>query len=156
MRTLDEVIKAVEEDFEQAAVSYPESFYDYDTHKDALYYLKMYRSDRIQWEADRKNWRDQYAQAVENFSNATAKHLEVLKEIKGKNDPLDWETLKQMEGKPVWVVTGTKGGRWGMFDGVWTKDNEDCVMFVYGHRKYAVCKIRLLGKTWQAYRKERS
>ena len=43
MNTLDEVIKAVAEDLDQAAVSYPESFYDYDTHKDALYYLKEYR-----------------------------------------------------------------------------------------------------------------
>ena len=44
MRTLDEVIKAVEEDLECANVSYPETFYDYDNHKDALHYLKEYQA----------------------------------------------------------------------------------------------------------------
>lgn len=43
MRTLDEVIKAVAEDLEQAETSYPESFYDYDNHKDALHYLREYK-----------------------------------------------------------------------------------------------------------------
>ena len=85
MRTLDEVIKAVEEDLECANVSYPETFYDYDNHKDALYYLKEYRE--------------------------TKKHLACLDaaEIRGddtqvvNNPPLTWDELRQMEGKPVWV-----------------------------------------------------
>lgn len=53
--------------------------------KDALQYLKMYRSDQIQWEADRKGWQDQYSRAVEDFEAAKARHLEALKELKERD-----------------------------------------------------------------------
>ena len=49
---------------------------------EVVYYLKMYRSDQIQWEADRKSWQDHYSQAAEDFKAAAAKHLEALKELK--------------------------------------------------------------------------
>lgn len=135
MRTLDEVIKAVEEDLECANVSYPESFYDYDNHKDALHYLKEYQE--------------------------TKKHLACLDaaEIRGddtqvvNNPQLTWDELKTMEGKPVWIELPGKG-KWKGWDVIGGFDDDD-----FG---FAMCTVRGddyyladLGKTWQAYRKER-
>ena len=75
------------------------------------------------------------------------------------NPPLTWDELKQMEGKPVWVewISGTWKGlrKWVISHGC------DDLMMVFtaldvagasydGHLR----QINL-GKTWQAYRKER-
>lgn len=103
MKTLDEVIKALEMCTADKCVCFYGCPYSHladgddgceyhaipEMQKDALSYLKMYRSDQIQHEADRKNWQDQYSHAVEDFKAATAKHLEALKELK-KQDRQKW------------------------------------------------------------------
>jgi hypothetical protein len=139
MRTLEEVIKAVEEDLECANESYPEVFYDYDNHKDALHYLKEYRE--------------------------TKKHLACLDhhEIRGdntqvvNNPPLTWDELKTMEGKPVWVeLPNSNRTAWGLNDGIYVDSFfHEIITIKVLHDLWHLDKEQM-GKTWQAYRKERS
>ena len=116
---------------------------------DALHYLKMYRSDQIQWEADRKLWTDKQEQVVE----ARQKYIDKLKELEigTLNDPLTWDELKGMEGKPVWIEYFRRGS---CFDSEWVilKDINDSCMSDTEHFGYDADGY---GKTWQAYRKER-
>ena len=63
MKTLDEVILCLNGcghiDCDDCPYHYEDEKIEVDecaqAYKDALHYLKEYRSDRIQWEADRKN-----------------------------------------------------------------------------------------------------
>lgn len=164
MKTLDEVIKAwsicfsdisrsnctgcpyADEDGESACFNHDR--------EDALHYLKMYRSDQIQWEADRENWRDKW----ETYIEAREMHIDAVKELK-RNDPLSWEQLKQMTGKPVWVEYNlhisdrdARSRMWIIVQKImpWRQDDELIYYsgFVFGKKE--------IGKTWQAYRKERS
>lgn len=133
MRTLEEVIKAVEEDLECANESYPEVFYDYDNHKDALHYLKEYRE--------------------------TKKHLACLDhhEIRGdntqvvNNPPLTWDELKSMEGKPVWVEA-LLYKQWAVIAYI----GEEYIRFEGANLYAPECRI-YMGEDngWKAYRKER-
>ena len=74
------------------------------------------------------------------------------------NSPLTWNELKQMEGKPVWVEVLSDeinlSSRW-MLVARETKAHslplaytDDIGHWIFGHEDK-------LGKTWQAYRKER-
>ena len=74
------------------------------------------------------------------------------------NNPLTWDELKQMEGKPVWVEVLSDeidlSSRW-MLIARETKAHslplaytDDIGHWIFGHEDK-------LGKTWQAYRKER-
>lgn len=68
------------------------------------------------------------------------------------NEPLTWEELKQMEGKPVWVEL--LKGKWKGWDVIGGFDEDDfgvAMVTVRGDYYYKAD----LGKTWQAYRKER-
>ena len=73
-----------------------------------------------------------------------------------RNDPLDWETLTQMEGKPVWVEwTKTEESYW-CFVGEWFYDDE---MRIYRMGlEYAdyIHKTIYTPDIVQAYRKERN
>lgn len=76
-----------------------------------------------------------------------------------ENPPLTWEELKGMEGKPVWVewVSGTWKGlhKWVISHGC----NDLMMVFtaldVAGVSYDGHLPQMNLGKTWQAYRKER-
>lgn len=161
MKTLDEVIKALtickNPDINRNCKDCPMP----DTQKcmeilmtDALHYLKMYRSDQIQWEADREDWRDKW----ETYIEAREMHLDAVKELK-RNDPLTWDELRTMEGKPVWVEYNlhlsdrdARSRMWIIVQKImpWRQDDELIYYsgFVFGKKE--------IGETWQAYRKERS
>lgn len=71
------------------------------------------------------------------------------------NPALTWQELRTMEGKPVWIEFLNDEGKW---NGEWclVESSNDilceilrCKMTWWGSRKIT------LGKTWQAYRKER-
>lgn len=126
MRTLDEVIKAVEEDLECANVSYPEVFYDYDNHKDALHYLKEY-------------------QILQTAYIKTMADLE-------DNPPLTWDELKDMIGKPIWIEMEEIGFWYIILNFEEGKGFDDYMMtspFIQWWKSE-------LGTVWNAYRKERS
>ena len=162
MRTLDEVIKAwsicfsdnsrsnctgcpyADEDGESACFNHDRD--------DALHYLKMYRSDQIQWEAAREDWNEKW----ETFFVARERHLDAVKELK-RNDPLSWSELQQMEGKPVWVETSDsiRRCRW-MFVGEWFDEDEMRLFDMGNDYPDYVSKKGYESGRWQAYRKERS
>ncbi len=136
MKTLNEVIKAFEICDETVTANCPDCPYDIDCENvpgedlrtDALHYLKH----------------------LQEFYEMSREHHE-------PNPALTWDELKQMEGKPVWMEddTGTKFYRgWAIvlnfiFDGTYLRYvcddySETCVV------------EEDIGKTWIAYRKERS
>ena len=72
---------------------------------DALYYLRMYRSDMQMYANNQKLWEDELKQKIKDFGDAKDRYIKRLKELEigTLNNPLTWDELKQMEGKPVWV-----------------------------------------------------
>lgn len=143
MKTLDETIAELE---------------DEGLFADALTYLKLYRSDKAQYEIDREQWETAGKEAEKAWREARDKYIDKLKEldIGTLNDPLDWEELKQMEGKPVWVEyddhfpgrKGTKFKEWEVINCIF-----DDRIVVKGDWDYHKSEQ---GDVWQAYRKERS
>ena len=96
MKTLDEVIKAMETDPVPMAYTARLSVHE-DIMTDALEWLKAYKG-----------------------------HIELDKlrdKCEAKNDPLTWDELKQMEGKPVWIEL--QKGIWKGWDVVGGFDEDD-------------------------------
>ncbi len=134
MKTLDEVIEQFEKQMEkgQAKILCVGTL---DSIPDALHYLKEYR--------DKHEEMLQMEEALGYCEMAD-------------NRPLTWDELKTMAGKPVWIEFLNDEGEW---NGEWclVESSNDilceilrCKMTWWGLRKIT------LGKTWQAYRKERS
>ena len=132
---------------------------------DALYYLKMYRSDKAQYEIDRENWETTYKEAREHYEAARDKHLDALKklDIGTLNEPLTWEELQLMVGKPVWVeermiIDGKErtAKEWALVANVEEK-HADLMDFEAEYRLEKCYYILDVPGTdhWQAYRKER-
>ena len=148
METLDELIE-IESDT-------TDGFDEMSIEKQMLHYLKMYRSDQIQWEADRENWRDKW----ESYIEARERHLDAMKELK-RNDPLTWDELKQMEGKPIWVEYNfqigdkefrDKSKRWCIIGEFKPWHDTEIIITENG---FVLSKNEQI-KCWQAYGKERS
>ena len=148
MRTLSEVI--------EIASDWTNGFDEMSIEKQMLHYLKMYRSDQIQWEADREDWRDKW----ESYIEARERHLDAVKELK-RNDPLTWDELKSMEGKPVWVEYNLHIGNKDFRD----NSKRWCIVrefkpwhdteIIITENGFVLSKNEQI-KCWQAYRKERS
>ena len=70
-----------------------------------------------------------------------------------KNDALTWDELKQMFHRPVWIETTAKKG-WNIIISI---DSADMHVIHTAHRgpKLSGFSKADLGKTWNAYRKER-
>jgi len=149
MKTLDEVLEAMTNEI---CLSTKADCWEVpvDLYGVIVHYLHEYRSDKLQWEVDRKLWVNKQEQVGE----ARQKYIDKLKELEigTLNDPLTWDELKQMEGKPVWVeallykkwaVIGYVGENYIRFEGV---------------NLYAPESRTYMGAEdgWQAYRKERS
>lgn len=86
---------------------------------DALHYLQAYKDDRNDLTALRAYWKEQH-----------------------ENNPLTWDELREMEGKPIWVEESAENGLWWTYWVIWEQEN-------------AVLPGKNYGTTWQAYRKER-
>lgn len=143
MKTLDEVIKALEicsthQRCTDGCPYYRNECPLYEMEKDALHYLREYYE--------------------------TKKHLACLDdaEIRGdntqvvNNQPLTWDELKTMEGKPVWVEgSAFANGHWSILDGCYENGGAEYV-FIDGDQYWKEdMKDADDGVSWQAYRKER-
>ena len=139
MKTLDEVI-AVMDHVEFCCTNCKLQF-DCDEVEcileDALHYLKEYH--------------DAYGNVIASMNH----HLRKIHELE-QNDPLTWEELHTMEGKPIWVESsGSFNRRRWMFVGEWFDDDEMRLFDMgYDYPDY-ISKNSYESGTWQAYRKER-
>ena len=130
MKTLDEVIKNLEDGTEHLSVM----LISRETWTDALQWLKGYKA-----------------------------HIELDKlrdKCEAENEPLSWDELKLMEGKPVWIE-GDHGCIWNQK--AWSlirldPENDDIVICINTdngvHYEFAIGQEDY-GTDWQAYRKER-
>lgn len=124
---------------------------------DTLHYLKEYRSDKLQYEADRKLWEAALFGKVKECEEARARYIAKLKEldIGTLNDPLTWDELKQMKGKPVWVEAESLSvgvsPYWKDWYIIKSFSNDE---FMYCNDGFEWAK-EMQGRLWQAYRKER-
>lgn len=70
-----------------------------------------------------------------------------------KNDPLSWKELTEMENKPVWLRYGTfDDSGWSLISEV--REDEAWIEFVLPWGLRLVMHKDMIGKTWNAYRKE--
>lgn len=153
MKTLDEVIKALSicgrhpdcEDCPYENVSYPTEIGN--TCKDVMHYDAFHYLKTIE--------------TTENLYHDAVNELSKWKDEDWKDRylPLTWDELQLMEGKPVWVEILSDeidlSSRW-MMVAQETKAHslplaytDDIGHWIYGHEDK-------LGKSWQAYRKERN
>ena len=101
------------------------------------------------WEADALHYLKEYQKDKQIYSYGIARRYLDLAE---RNDPLTWDELKTMEGKPVWVEL--LKGKWKGWDVIGGFDEDDfgvAMVTVHNDDYYKLD----LGTTWQAYRKER-
>ena len=160
MRTLDEVIKANEccdhgelnsrcEDCPYSGIG--ACILERET--DTLHYLKMYRSDMQMYAVNQKYWEDEVKQKIKDFEDAKDRYIKRLKklDIGTLNEPLTWEQLKQMDGKPVWVEA-LLYKQWAVIAYL----GEEYIRFEGANLYAPECRI-YMGEDngWQAYRKER-
>lgn len=145
MKTLDEVIKAMENCYGSDAECCDKCSYTMevtghgvicrkcDLEDDALHYLREYRK---------------------------LDSLDAVAFPEDDNPAMTWDELKQMEGKPVWVEYNlhlsdkdarSRSRMWIIVQKImpWRQDDE--LIYYSGF----VFSKKEIGKTWQAYRKER-
>ena len=122
MKTLDEVITAMENLTTCDDTGF--SYIAHDDAVDALFYLTVFRVER---------------------KHLDELHREMVKE--NDNNPLTWDELKQMEGKPVWIEPVKE---WMLLTEV---DEEDCGIWLLSLD--GLDYDLMLHENWQAYRKER-
>lgn len=139
MKTLDEVIKAWSICFSDISRSdctgcpYADedgesACFNHDR-EDALHYLKAYKEDKNDLTALRAYWAEQQA-----------------------NNPLTWDELKSMEGKPVWVEA-LLYKQWAVIAYI----GDEYIRFEGANLYAPECRTYMgADNGWQAYRKERS
>ena len=133
-----------------------------DLYRDALFYLKEYRRRKAELEFLKREIKstNEYIQAKIKAEEDTEwrKAYDKVFHPNFNNPPLTWNELCTMEGKPVWVEILSDeidlSSRW-MLVARETKAHslplaytDDIGHWIFGHEDN-------LGKTWQAYRKER-
>lgn len=173
MKTLNEVIKVFEDCFGDGRIVISPLEVEPDYGADALHYLKMYRSGKIEYENNLKQWSELGKNVVADYEEVKKKHIEAIKALENEremylnamalweeNPPLTWDELITMEGKPVWMEYNlhlsdkdarSRSRMWIIVQNImpWRQDDELIYYsgFVFGKEE--------IGETWQAYRKER-
>ena len=151
MKTLDEVIKAVEICGEDEPLKCP--------------YFDSEKWHCCDWRGDRKTHRmEMFADTLhylKEYRTLQMAYVKAMADIE-ENPPLTWDELQQMEGKPVWMESH---GGIAEFTGwcIVSKVLSDRVRFILSHYDddddfltYEMSQPDItFGKTWQAYRKER-
>ena len=152
MKTLDEVIKALR-------CTDPEV--DPETKCNDCPYKESRRNDL--WYVGPSCLDEMFSDALCYLKEYREKHDDILRmeEALGyceimDSPPLDWEQLKQMEGKPVWVEYESCNRKvWAIIDCFYTDAFLKVIMNVALPHDYWNLEKEMMGKTWQAYRKER-
>ena len=135
MKTLNEVIENLGDGIEHLCAM----LISKETWGDALHYLMEYREKH-----------DDILRMEEALG-----YCEIM-----DNPPLDWEQLKTMEGKPVWVEINGYNGYWTIVhwnSNIVFEEYYDWIASPEDPMKAPLVSLddTNFGKTWQAYRKER-
>ena len=162
MKTLDEIIKAMSicknEDINRTCEGCPIPDTEMCINElmtDALQWLKGYKAH-----IELDKLRDKYGVTSQNFADTSQItcpkcHSEFVI-LSDANNPLTWDELKSMEGNPVWVESiSCKRKVWAIVDCFYTDAFGKVNMNVALPHDYWHLEKELIGKTWQAYRKER-
>lgn len=140
MKTLDEVIENIikQSGLEIRNVRKPDRdrfWVDRDTYNDTLQYLRKYREIEDEYQELKDWWAEEYV----------------------TNDPLTWDELKAMKGKPVWVEEKPDNewiGYWNVVKRLDTfDDGSESILFISSGSEYY--DEENYGIDWQAYRKEK-
>lgn len=160
MKTLDEVIKAINwcTELDQSgcgACPYSDNADNRCYEEDALHYLKELKEARAILATAREEAKKQIDAIKIMAINSMANQCETCPwrkhEDLGKNEPLTWDELKSMEGKPVWVEEcngDTKG--WLLI----LRTNYDVINCTTKHGNSFYLYKSSYSEKWQAYRKE--
>lgn len=139
MKTLDEVMNEMA--FEQ---QYNTSEWT-ELNAEALHYLKEYKDDKDELDSTRFAYLDILTDYV------TLKNFWAESQA---NPPLTWDELREMDGKPVWIELSYQMA-WGLNDGTYIDAfGHEIVTIKVLHDLWHLDKA-LMGKVWQAFRKER-
>lgn len=160
MKTLDEVIEAERHCIGKGCQGCPYDIVTYggscDCSDDAFHYLKEYKDKEAMYDSAFKimeQARKQYHESVRQYVSA---HANLYAEE--PNDPLTWDELKQMEGKPVWVeYINSTAKAWALVlpaPYYIAKQNLISVKYSFTRSRILLSK-KDCGIRWQAYRKER-
>ena len=147
MKSLDEVIKKIEKQWVCPSSDEADEYCElYEVRDDALHYLKEYRDDR-----------ENFSEAISNCGKALNKYIMDINALaqQEENLPLTWNELRTMEGKPVWVEEiGRKYStpHWAIHNGIMDGYDGDENLYL---EPFEVLTKYTLGKTWQAYRREK-
>ena len=168
MKTIDEVIDAMERCsrphyFDCTGCPYEDDEAETGCHSedrdaDVLHYLKAFRDAKDALDTERERSIEAYCQwkdAKEKLEAQTSQMMWVDKHFKFEepNNPLTWDELQQMDGKPVWATFDNENGTWYI-----AKVYDDEVVLYEWGQEFGE---RISGawdytpKRWQAYRKER-
>ena len=112
---------------------------------DALRYLKEYKERK----ETLRYWSEKAISEQQNFVDA---YMFCKSENEKDNNPLTWEELESMEGKPVWVEYEGYAPDWEIIENVGTLKWADG-LFV--ETNTSILHKEDQGKTWQAYRRVR-
>lgn len=131
MKTLDEVIESM-----QLTSDVNRNYRE--ENADVLHYLVEYRACQ------------QHMEVVEQIRQDAVRqrdaHIKALGDL-NRNEPLTWDELREMEGKPVWIEPVKE---WMLLTEV---DEEDCGIWLLSLD--GLDYDLMLHENWQAYRKER-
>lgn len=127
MVTLDEVIKGMTELILSGKTADVKS-----TVRDALHYLKVLQKMQKTQPLEKSEWDELY------------------------NQPLTWQELKTMEGKPVWLEEEQFPASWCLVREVHKyKDGIEEIVIDRLNCRTCIGRKEEYGRYWQAYRKER-
>lgn len=139
MNTMDEVIKALECCELGSMYSMCESCpytgignCNAEIQEDALHYLKKYREE---YKA--------LVKAINEAIDVEMKYYHMIEELE-RNNPLTWDELRAMKGKPIWVEYSGYTPNWEIIENIGVVVETNISML---HKEDQ-------GITWQAYRKE--
>ena len=141
MKTLDEVIRVLNESFGDGRYNMVPLECEPEYGEEALRYLNEY-----------KNTDENYKIAIAHVTEVIDYYEKMIADYLADNNPaLTWDELKQMKGKPVWVEEPSFfGKRWVILSGM----NSEAIFGTSIGSMVFYTKDEQ-GTEWQAYRKER-
>ena len=148
MMTLDDVISKIELAWVCPSSDEGSEYCDLmEVRDDALHYLKEY-----------KNTDENYKKAIAHVTEVIDHYEKMVADYLSVNNPaLTWDELRTMEGKPVWIEADNgqeQFKHWFIIDEFTFSDIPGLQIMWCLNNSFRFWEADI-GKTWQAYRKEK-